>query len=106
MGGIEINNNQTYYSQKDIINEVRGETGFSAYTVERVFNALEFIIQEKLGDENSHVEITIFPGLKVYAKPVRVRTDGIHKDIPIQSKQWTRISAKFTDAFKAKLRKT
>ena len=65
---------------------------------------MEFIIQEKLGGENSHVEMTVFPGLKLYSKLVSAEHFNLYQSGDIKSKYLFYLSAKFTKSFKDKLR--
>ena len=61
---------KTYYNQRDIINEIQEETGYSFYEIERVLSTLEFFIQEKLIDNDNNIEIKVFPGFKIKSQVV------------------------------------
>ena len=82
------------------MSEIQKETGYSLYEIERVLNALEFVIQEKLSDIRNSVEIKIFPGFKIKSQviPANQYNSNLYKNGYINS-------ANFTDNFKRKIHK-
>lgn len=97
--------NTIQYTQKDIVNEICLETGYSKYEVERVLEALEFVIQDKLGDKDNMVNITPFSGLKLHSKVIPSKNCNLHTSGYITSDYIIQLSADFTKHFKRKLRK-
>ena len=65
---------------------------------------MEFIIQEKLGGENSHIDITLFPGLKLYSDVLPATKSNLYSCGGIRAQKIYCLSAKFTKAFKRKMR--
>lgn len=98
---------KTYYNQRDIINEIQEETGYSFYEIERVLSTLEFFIQEKLIDNDNNIEIKVFPGFKIKSQVVSANqyNSNLCKNGIINSDYILKLSAYFTDAFKRKIHK-
>ena len=89
------------------MSEIQKETGYSLYEIERVLNALEFVIQEKLSDIRNSVEIKIFPGFKIKSQviPANQYNSNLYKNGYINSDYVLELSANFTDNFKRKIHK-
>ena len=62
--------NQKYYNQKYVIEEIHKKTGYSIREITIILNSLRNVVKDKFSDRDNHVEIKIFPGLKVTSKHV------------------------------------
>nr|MBC8540829.1 HU family DNA-binding protein [Congzhengia minquanensis] len=99
--------NKVQYTQKDIVNELCKETGYSKYEIERVLEALEFIVQDKLGDKDNIVEIKPFSGLRLCSDVISSKDyhSNLRSSGYIDPEYIIQLSAGFTEHFKRKLRK-
>lgn len=91
------------YTQKDLINDIHEETGFSIYEIERVFEAYEFLLQEYLTSEAENVVVKIMSGLSV--KKEEKPSDGfsLKQCGAINSDKLVYLSANFSDYYKRKI---
>lgn len=95
------------YNQRDVINEIHSETGYSIYAIERIFEALEHVIQEFLTDTDENVVIKFLPGLSIKKDIVSSEKTNLMLPNKVNGGNGTItfLSAKLTDYFKKKINK-
>lgn len=67
-GGIEIQKENKYYNQKNVIDEIHVRTGCSYNDITKILNSLGEVIKNKVGTRNGYTEIKLFPGLKIISE--------------------------------------
>lgn len=64
-GGIEIQKENKYYNQKNVIDEIHTRTGCNYNDITKILNSLGEVVKNKIGNSSGFTEIKLFPGLKI-----------------------------------------
>lgn len=88
-----------------MISEIKSETGFSYYQIERVLDALEESINERFVESEDNIEIKLFPGVSLIMDDMPARCSNLYNSGSISDGNIIQFGVKYTDKFRRKIRK-
>lgn len=86
-----------------MIKEIHNETDYPVCEIERMFEAMEFVIQDILCRSEHDVTIRLFNGMSINKDMRSAENSNLSKGGNIKSNKLMYLSAKFTDYFKREI---
>ena len=98
---------KTYYNETHLIDQRHQDTGCSMRDIRNILNSLHDVVRDRLGDVDNHVEIKLFPGLKIISRYIPVKQSSLNlcKNGIIQSDYLLYLDGKFSNRFKNEIKK-
>ena len=83
---------------------IHEDTGCSIRDITNILNSLGNVVKDKFSDRENHIEIKLFPGLKVTSKYVPLEHSRSNLSDYIKANDMLFVSAKFSKRFKDSIR--